>query len=102
MPQTHPARLLASWAAGCSSHPPCQVYSEPLCRRHYSSLLSTPALFRVLAHAGAIALAFLTAYATGGFWVKIGSTVEQPLVHYSGDALAIFEVGPGRHRLSLT
>lgn len=45
-------------------------------------------LIRVLA----VVLAFLLAFATGGFWKKISHDVVQPTVHYSGDALMVLEV----------
>jgi hypothetical protein len=69
-----------------------QVYREPLCRRHYSSILSSAALFRAISFILAVVLSFLLAYATGGFWKKVGSEVIQPKVHYSGDGLLILEV----------
>lgn len=69
-----------------------QVYQEPLCRRHHSSLWSSAALFRAVSFVLAVVLSFLLAYATGGFWRKIGQDVSQPAVHYSGDALLILEV----------
>jgi hypothetical protein len=45
-------------------------------------------LIRVLA----VVVAFLLAFATGGFWRKISHDVVQPTVHYSGDALMVLEV----------
>lgn len=69
-----------------------QVYKEPLCRRHHSSVLSTAALYRAASFILAVVLSFLVAYATGGFWKKTGQAVIQPTVHYSGDGLLILEV----------
>lgn len=69
-----------------------QVYQEPLCRRHHSSLWSSAALFRAVSFVLAVVLSFLLAYTTGGFWRKVGQDVSQPAVHYSGDALLILEV----------
>jgi hypothetical protein len=69
-----------------------QVYQEPLCRRHYASIASTAAGFRVVIRVLAVVLAFLLAFATGGFWRKISHDVVQPTVHYSGDALMVLEV----------
>ncbi len=70
-----------------------QVFWEPLCRRHYSSIFSVAYIFRVLLFCSAVVLAFVIAYGTGGFWPKVRTELEQPTVHYSGDALAILEVG---------
>jgi hypothetical protein len=69
------------------------VYQEPLCRRHHSSICSSAALFRAVSFILAVVLSFLLAYATGGFWKKVGLEVSQPTVHYSGDGLLILEVG---------
>lgn len=69
-----------------------QVYQEPLCKRHYASLASPAAAFRVLACVLAVVISFLLAFATGGFWKKINHEVVQPTVHYTGDALMILEV----------
>lgn len=68
------------------------MYQETLCRRHYSSILSAAALFRIVSFVLAVVLSFLLAYATGGFWKKVGQDVVQPTVHYSGDGLLILEV----------
>ena len=64
------------------------MYREPLCRRHYAGLLSAPVALRTGVLIGSVVLAF----ATGGFWGKATWELEQPTVHYTGDALAIFEV----------
>jgi hypothetical protein len=69
-----------------------QVYHEPLCRRHYASFASTAAGFRLFIRVLVVVLAFLLAFATGGFWKKISHDVVQPTVHYSGDALMVLEV----------
>ena len=69
-----------------------QVYQEPVCRRHYSGLFSLPLCLRVVVLVGSIVLAFLLAFATGGFWRKASWEMEQPTVHYSGDGIAVFEV----------
>ena len=71
-----------------------QVYTEPLYRRHFTSLLGWPVLLRIFLLLGAIAVSLVVAYATGGFWVKISPTLSQPLVHYTGDALIVVEVSP--------
>ncbi|GFR40099.1 hypothetical protein Agub_g651 [Astrephomene gubernaculifera] len=68
-----------------------QVYREPLCRRYYGSLLGEAALFRAGAYLAAIVLALVVAYATGGFWVRIKPTNVQATVHYTNDALLVFE-----------
>lgn len=73
---------------------PCpQVYAEPLCRRHYSGLLSIAVLFRLVLVFGSIAIAIVVAFATGGFWVKLKPTVGQPTVQYTNQALLVFQVG---------
>lgn len=69
-----------------------QVYQEALCRRHHSSICSSAAVFRAVSFVLAVVLSFLVAYATGGFWKKVGQEVIQPAVHYSGDGLLILEV----------
>lgn len=74
------------------------MYQEALCRRHYSSILSAAALFRLVSFVLAVVLSFLLAYATGGFWKKVGHEVVQPTVHYSGDGLLILEVWAMLHR----
>lgn len=77
-----------------------QVYQEALCRRHYSSILSAAALFRLVSFVLAVVLSFLLAYATGGFWKKVGHEVVQPTVHYSGDGLLILETStPGQEQV---
>ncbi|KAF8056360.1 TMEM231 [Scenedesmus sp. PABB004] len=53
--------------------------------------LSAAAAFRVGARAAAVVVAFLVAFSTGGFWVKVRHEVAQPTVHYSGDALLVLE-----------
>ncbi|GBF99452.1 hypothetical protein Rsub_11938 [Raphidocelis subcapitata] len=68
-----------------------QVYTEPLCRRHYGGLLSAPACLRAAVLLGAIALSLVVAFATGGFWRKAEWDTLQPAVHYTGDGVAIFE-----------
>lgn len=40
-----------------------------------------------------IALSLVIAFATGGFWPKIKPTLDQAQVHYTYDALLLFEVG---------
>lgn len=73
-----------------------QVYKEPLCRRYYGSILGEALLLRVFAYLGAIALALVVAYATGGFWIKLKPDNVQASVHYTYDALLIFEgLNPG-------
>lgn len=69
-----------------------QVFQDPLCKRHYASIFSIAFIFRLLVFSAAVVLAFLIAYASGGFWERVAMHTEQPTVHYSGDALAIFEV----------
>lgn len=68
------------------------MYKEPLCRRYYGSILGEALLLRVFAYLGAIALALVVAYATGGFWIKLKPDNVQASVHYTYDALLIFEV----------
>lgn len=70
-----------------------QVYAEPLSRRHFAGAASPAAALRGGLLVGSVVLSFLLAYATGGFWPKTAWELEQPLVHYSGDGLAVFEVG---------
>jgi hypothetical protein len=70
-----------------------QVYKEELCRRHYVGVFSSAYIFRVVVFLSAVVLAFTVAFATGGFWRKVNAETEQPTVHYTGDAVAIFEVG---------
>ena len=69
-----------------------QVYTEPLYRRHFSSILGVPVFFRIGLLCAAIAVSLVVAYATGGFWVKITPTLDQATVHYSGDSLIVVEV----------
>lgn len=40
----------------------------------------------------AVVVSLVIAYATGGFWIKIKPTLDQPKVHYTHDALLLFEV----------
>ncbi|GIL45719.1 hypothetical protein Vafri_2888 [Volvox africanus] len=68
-----------------------QVYKDPLCRRYYGNIIGEAALFRVASYLAAIVLAVVVAYATGGFWVRLKPTNAQPTVHYTNDALLIFE-----------
>jgi hypothetical protein len=70
-----------------------QVWAEPLCKRHYAGLLSFAFFLRVAVHLGIIALSLVIAFATGGFWVKVKPSLDQPHVHYTNDALIVFEVG---------
>jgi transmembrane protein 231 len=70
-----------------------QVWAEPLCRRHYASSFSFAFFLRVGVHLGMIALSLVIPFATGGFWVKVKPTLDQPEVHYTNDALLVFEVG---------
>lgn len=70
-----------------------QVYTEPLGRRHYASWFSLAVLFRVGLFLINVGVSLVVAYSTGGFWVKLRPTVAQPTVHYTGDALLLFEVG---------
>ncbi|WIA35027.1 hypothetical protein OEZ86_003518 [Tetradesmus obliquus] len=80
-----------------------QVYHEPLCRRHYASFASLAAAFPGLIRVLAVVLAFLLAFATGGFWKKISHDVVQPTVHYSGDALMVLEsLTPGQEQVWTT
>jgi transmembrane protein 231 len=69
-----------------------EVYAEPLCRRHYSSLISWAIVVRVLLLIIAIACALVIAYATGGFWVQIKPSMDQATVQYTQDALLLVEV----------
>ena len=69
-----------------------QVYQEPLCRRHYAGLVSAPLCLRLAVLLCSVVLAFLLAYATGGFWPKTSWELEQARVHYTGDGIAVFEV----------
>lgn len=69
-----------------------QVYREPLCRRHYSSLFGEAVFFRLSILAISIAMSLVVAYATGGFWVKLKPDVTQASVHYTYDAVLVFEV----------
>jgi len=68
-----------------------QVYSEPLCRRHYASWIGDAMVMRVGLFLIAIAVSLVVAFATGGFWIKLKPTVAQPTVHYTYDALLLFE-----------
>jgi hypothetical protein len=70
-----------------------QIYQEPLCRRHHAALLSEATCFRALIFAIAVILSLVVAYNTGGFWLKTGTSIEQPTVHYTWDALLLLEVG---------
>lgn len=72
-----------------------QIYKEPLCRRYYSSIIGEATVFRVVAYLSAIVLAFVVAFATGGFWLKIRPDNIQATVHYTYDALFLFEVRKG-------
>lgn len=69
-----------------------QVYTEPLCRRYYGSVIGEAALFRFFAYLSAIVLALVVAFATGGFWVKLTPDNVQATVSYTQDAILIFEV----------
>lgn len=74
-----------------------QIYKEPLCRRYYSDVSGDAVIFRVVAYLGAIVLALVVAFATGGFWIKIKPVNVQGTVHYTYDALLIFEgAAPGQ------
>jgi hypothetical protein len=55
-------------------------------------VLSASACLRAAVLLGAIALSLLVAFATGGFWRKAEWDLLQPVVKYTGDGLAIFEV----------
>jgi hypothetical protein len=90
--QSNAAIVFASLYNYWISHSCLQVYQEPLCRRHHSSIWSAAAVFRVVSLVLAVVLSFLLAYATDGFWKKVGQDVIQPTVHYSGDGLLILEV----------
>lgn len=68
------------------------IYKEPLCRRYYSGILGEATIFRVVAHLSAIVLAFVVAFATGGFWIKLKPDNIQAAVHYTYDALLFLEV----------
>ena len=73
-----------------------QVYTEPLRRRHYASVWgSAAAWYRFLGMVAAIVLAYIVAYATGGFWSKYASYYEQPAVRFTHDALLVVEVRLG-------
>ena len=49
-------------------------------------------MLRTAVFVGCVVMAFLLAFATGGFWPKASWDMEQPTVRYSGDAVAVFEV----------
>jgi hypothetical protein len=49
-------------------------------------------LVRLALLAGSVVLAFILAYAAGGFWPKAAWELDQPIVHYSGDGLVVLEV----------
>ncbi|KAG2432865.1 hypothetical protein HXX76_008597 [Chlamydomonas incerta] len=68
-----------------------QVYTEPLCRRYYGSVVGEASLFRFFAYLSAIVLALVVAFATGGFWVKLTPDNIQATVSYTQDAILIFE-----------
>ncbi|EFJ52331.1 hypothetical protein VOLCADRAFT_102995 [Volvox carteri f. nagariensis] len=68
-----------------------QVYREPLCRRYYGNFIGEAMWFRVVAYLAAIVLAAVIAYATGGAWVRLKPTNVQATVHYTQDALLVFE-----------
>jgi transmembrane protein 231 len=70
-----------------------QVYAEPLCRRHYASWVGEATVFRVGLFLISVVISLVVAYATGGFWLKVKPTLAQPTVHYTQDALLLFEVG---------
>jgi hypothetical protein len=74
--------------SGCVS----QIYAEPLCRRHHVGIVSFAVFIRIFLLCTAIGLALVVAYATGGFWVKIQPTLDQATVHYTNDALLVFQV----------
>ncbi len=69
-----------------------QVYSEPLCRRHHCAWFSEALLLRVLLPLIAIAVSLVVSFATGGFWVKIKPAQSQPEVHFTYDAIFMFQV----------
>ncbi|MEW5302683.1 MAG: hypothetical protein WDW36_005441 [Sanguina aurantia] len=68
-----------------------QVYTEPLCRRHYSSLFGEAVICRLSILAISIALSLVVSYSTGGFWVKLKPDITQASVHYTYDAILVFE-----------
>lgn len=68
------------------------MYKEPLCRRYYGNIVGEAALFRFIIYLVAIILALVAAYATGGFWVRLKPVNVQATVHYTQDALLVFEV----------
>lgn len=69
-----------------------QVYQEPLCRRHFASVVSEAWCFRAFVFIATIILSLVIAYNTGGFWLKTSTSIEQPTVHYTWDALLLLEV----------
>lgn len=69
-----------------------QVYTEPLCRRHYSSLFGEAVICRLSILAISIAMSLVVSYSTGGFWVKLKPDITQASVHYTYDAILVFEV----------
>lgn len=71
-----------------------QVYAEPLARRHYGSWVGEAALFRFSVFIAAVALSLVVSYATGGFWVIVQPNLTQATVHYTYDALLLFQVRP--------
>lgn len=75
-----------------------QVYTEPLCRRHYSSLFGEAVLCRLFILAISIAMSLVVSYSTGGFWIKLKPDITQASVHYTYDTILVFEVS-GCHAL---
>jgi transmembrane protein 231 len=67
------------------------VYAETLKRRHYAPLVGQATLFRIFLFLVAVVVSIVVAFATGGFWVKLSPTMDQPTVHYTYDALLLFE-----------
>ncbi|KAF5843079.1 transmembrane protein [Dunaliella salina] len=77
-----------------------QVYTEHLCRRHYSPFISDAVLFRIFLLFTNIALSLILPVATGAFWKRVKFVHEQPLVRYTEDALLLFEGAmPGQERI---
>jgi hypothetical protein len=69
-----------------------EIYREPFCRRHYAGRFSLAFWFRALGLAGCVVLAFVIAFATGGFWVRTGTYTEQPKVAFTYDVMLALEV----------
>jgi hypothetical protein len=74
-------------------HLQLQVYCEGLFKRHFAPVLSLAVILRIVLMVVAVLLSLAIAIATGGFWPKLASDIEQPTVHWTGEGLALLEVG---------